>query len=62
MQAAWQEFTQNSISKTINMPEQSTVEEIANVILDAWNLNLKSTTIYRNNSKLFQILNAGIIK
>jgi len=62
MQAAWQEFTQNSISKTINMPEQSTVEEIANVILDAWNLNLKSTTIYRNNSKLFQILNAGITK
>ena len=60
MQAAWQEFVDNSISKTINLPEDASVTEVAETILEMWNLNLKGGTIYRDKSKLFQILNKGV--
>lgn len=59
MQAAWQTNVDNSISKTINLPNSTTVENIVNVIIMAWNNNLKGCTIYRDGSKLFQILNKG---
>jgi len=59
MQASWQKFVDNSISKTINMPENSTVEDIEKIIFYMWNNNLKGGTIYRNLSKSFQILNIG---
>lgn len=56
IQAAWQEYTSNAISKTINIPENSTPEDIFNIYLYMWKVGLKGGTIYRNNSKSFQIL------
>lgn len=56
MQAAWQEFFSNAISKTINIPEDATVEDIYNIYMYMWKAGLKGGTIYRNNSKSFQIL------
>ena len=59
MMAAAQPFLSGAISKTINMPEESTVEDIGNAYLESWKLGLKSVAIYRDNSKGSQPLNAG---
>ena len=60
MQANWQMFVDNAISKTINLPEDSKVVDIYEAIVAMWVANLKGGTIYRTNSKLFQILNTGV--
>ncbi len=60
MQSQWQQYVDNSISKTTNLHKDATVEDIEKVIIDAWNKNLKGTTIFRDKSKSFQILNTGI--
>lgn len=60
MQASWQLFIDNAISKTINLPEESTPVDIYEAIVAMWVANLKGGTIYRTNSKLFQILNTGV--
>lgn len=57
MQAAWQKFVTNSISKTINFPQDATVENIYDAIIYAWKSGLKGLALYRTNSKIFQILN-----
>jgi ribonucleoside-diphosphate reductase alpha chain len=59
MMAAAQPFLSGAISKTINMPEESTVEDIMNAYLESWKLGLKAVAIYRDNSKKSQPLNAG---
>ncbi len=59
MMAAAQPFLSGAISKTINMPEESTVEDISKAYIESWNLGLKSVAIYRDNSKRSQPLNAG---
>ncbi len=59
MQAAWQEFITNCVSKTINCPENSTPEDIFNAIIYGWNNNLKGMTLYRDRSRVFQVLNVG---
>ena len=59
MMAAVQPFISGAISKTINMPEQSTVDEIANAYMEAWRLGLKAVAIYRDGSKVAQPLNTG---
>jgi len=59
MMAAAQPFLSGAISKTINMPEESTVEDIMNAYIESWNLGLKAVAIYRDNSKRSQPLNAG---
>jgi ribonucleoside-diphosphate reductase alpha chain len=59
MQASWQEFVTNSISKTINCPEDTTEEDMEMMLQLMWKSRLKGGTIYRNNSRSFQILNAG---
>ena len=56
VQAAWQEYVSNAISKTINVPEKATVEDIFDIYIYMWQMGLKGGTIYRNNSKSFQIL------
>lgn len=56
MQAALQEFTSNSISKTVNLPKETTPEEVRDLIIYMWRKGIKSSTIYRDGSKLFQIL------
>src|SRR5246127_3279752 len=59
MMAAAQPFLSGAISKTINMPEESTVEDISNAYIESWKLGLKAVAIYRDNSKKSQPLNAG---
>jgi ribonucleoside-diphosphate reductase alpha chain len=59
MMAATQPFLSGAISKTINMPEESTTEDIMNAYLESWKLGLKAVAIYRDNSKKSQPLNAG---
>ena len=59
MMAAAQPFLSGAISKTINMPEESTIEDIGEAYIESWKLGLKSVAIYRDNSKRSQPLNAG---
>ncbi|HTZ30811.1 MAG TPA: vitamin B12-dependent ribonucleotide reductase [Methylomirabilota bacterium] len=59
MMAAAQPFLSGAISKTINMPEDSTIEDIMNAYIESWKLGLKAVAIYRDNSKRSQPLNAA---
>jgi ribonucleoside-diphosphate reductase alpha chain len=59
MMAAAQPFLSGAISKTINMPEESTVEDISNAYIESWRLGLKAVAIYRDNSKRSQPLSAA---
>ena len=59
MMAATQPFLSGAISKTINMPEESTVEDISNAYIESWKLGLKAVAIYRDNSKRSQPLSAA---
>jgi ribonucleoside-diphosphate reductase alpha chain len=56
MMAACQPFLSGAISKTINLPHEATVEEIADSYLLSWKLGLKANAIYRDGSKLSQPL------
>ena len=56
MMAAAQSFLSGAISKTVNMPTESTVEDVANVFRMARSLGLKAVAIYRNESKGTQVL------
>lgn len=60
MQAAWQKYIDNAISKTINMKNSSTPEDIFKAYFLMWEAGLKGGTIYRDNSKSFQILETGV--
>jgi ribonucleoside-diphosphate reductase alpha chain len=59
MMAAAQPFLSGAISKTINMPEESTIEDIMNAYIDSWKMGLKAVAIYRDNSKRSQPLNTA---
>ncbi len=59
MMAATQPFISGAISKTINMPEESTVEDVMDAYLESWRLGLKAVAIYRDNSKRVQPLSSG---
>jgi ribonucleoside-diphosphate reductase alpha chain len=59
MMAATQPFLSGAISKTINMPEESTVEDIMQAYIESWKLGLKAVAIYRDNSKRSQPLSAA---
>lgn len=56
IQAAFQKYTDNSVSKTVNLPENSTFEDIKNIYLKAFKLKCKGITIYRYGSKDNQVL------
>ncbi len=56
MMAAAQPFLSGAISKTVNMPETSTVDEIADVYFQGWKLGLKALAVYRDNCKVGQPL------
>ena len=56
MMASVQPFISGAISKTVNMPEESTIEEIEQIYVDAWRKGLKAIAIYRDNSKSSQPL------
>jgi ribonucleoside-diphosphate reductase alpha chain len=59
MMAATQPFISGAISKTINMPEESSVDDIMNAYIEAWRLGLKAVAIYRDGSKRVQPLSSG---
>jgi ribonucleoside-diphosphate reductase alpha chain len=59
MMAAVQPFLSGAISKTVNMPEAATAEEIERVYLEGWKSGLKAIAIYRDNSKRSQPLMTG---
>jgi ribonucleoside-diphosphate reductase alpha chain len=56
IQAAWQESVSNAISKTANIAEKSTIEDVFDIYMYAYESGIKGITIYRENSKSFQIL------
>lgn len=56
MMAAVQPFLSGAISKTVNMPESATVEEVGQLHMDAWKMGLKAVAIYRDNCKVAQPL------
>jgi len=58
-QESWQKYLSNSTSKTINMASTATRVDVEEAYLSAWKRGLKGITIYRDNSKSFQILNLG---
>ncbi len=58
MMAAVQPFISGAISKTVNMPEDATVDEISEVYIKAWQMGVKAIAIYRDNSKRLQPLSS----
>ncbi len=59
MMAATQPFLSGAISKTVNLPHECTVEDIAETYVEAWRLGLKAVAIYRDGSKGVQVLNTS---
>ncbi|MBX6752126.1 MAG: vitamin B12-dependent ribonucleotide reductase [Micromonosporaceae bacterium] len=59
MMAAVQPFLSGAISKTVNLPESATVEDIEHVYFQAWKMGLKAIAVYRDNCKVGQVLSAG---
>ena len=59
MMAAAQPFLSGAISKTVNMPETATVEEVEGIYFDSWKMGIKALAIYRDNCKVGQPLSAG---
>jgi ribonucleoside-diphosphate reductase alpha chain len=58
MMAAAQPFISGAISKTVNMPEDVTVEEVEELFIESWRLGLKAVAIYRDNCKVAQPMSA----
>jgi ribonucleoside-diphosphate reductase alpha chain len=56
MQAIWQNFIDNAVSKTINMPNDARIGDVLQAYRSAWELGLKGITVYRDKSKTFQVL------
>ena len=62
MMAACQPFLSGAISKTVNLPEDATVEEVEDVYFQAWTMGVKALAVYRDNCKVGQPLSDGKAK
>ena len=62
MMAACQPFLSGAISKTVNLPEDATIEEVEEVYYQGWKLGLKALAVYRDNCKVGQPLSDGKAK
>jgi ribonucleoside-diphosphate reductase alpha chain len=57
MQASFQKYIDNAISKTVNFPEDATITDVEKAYFMAWKLGCKGITVYRDKSKDRQVIN-----
>jgi len=59
IQSRWQKWVDAAISKTVNLPRSATVEDVEDVYMEAFDMGCKGITVYRDGSRMDQIVELG---